>query len=382
MSKQVCKTCAGTHFLTAQGKQVCQLCGSPYSDTGDLLIDTKAAMPILCERGYQKLQAGEYSLAELIFNHMLEIDSNNFMSEFGKALALSYMYTMSKSQEEKAALWDFWRKVRARFSDTIPEERTLVKKYCEPLRFDSMFPEKGCNLLLYGILFEMPDLVQFLLDCGFDPNYEVVTSTDSRFSALFLAAITKKYTIARGEIIGILLRYGASPYILTNDGCGVINSKTLPEVAQVIRQQYPDVKCIDGRSEKPTKASLPTGAKASIYGRKANAPASRPVLSQKSERKKGCSCLLAIVIFIFALCAGGIINCVNSNPPTTTASSSKEHEYVKCRSYEKCGNYVWMTKWNRGYCSDCHKGTHKCAYEGCEVQIPDYSYQAYCMYHE
>ena len=373
---QTCKTCASTRFKAVQGKLVCQLCGAPYSETGDFLVDTKAAMPILCERGYQKLQTGEYSLAELIFNRMLEIDSNSFMAGFGRTLALLYMYSSSKDQEKKKELWDSWRKIRTRFSSTTPEERNLVKEYCEPLRLDSWLSEKGSNLLIYGILLDMSDLVKFLLDCGFDPNFQVDYGR-GYFSALYVAARRKKYAPVHGEIVSILLKYGASPYCLASDGDGVINSVTPPEIAQIIRKQYPDVKCIDRRPTKPAKTSSPTRAKPPTHNvTRPSKPAPRPMPSNNAEYKKGCSCLLVIAILILAGCIGGINSCVNSRSQAITTTSSKEHEHVKCRSY------VWVTKWNHGYCSTCHKGTHKCAHEGCEVQIPDSAYQAYCIYHQ
>ncbi len=105
--ERFCKTCAGTRFILVQGKTVCQICGAPYSETGDFLVDTKAALPVLCERGYQKLKSGEYSLAGLAFDRMLEIDSSSFMAELGKVLIFSYLYkweTMIHDQD-KAKIW-------------------------------------------------------------------------------------------------------------------------------------------------------------------------------------------------------------------------------------------------------------------------------------
>ncbi len=132
-----------------------------------------------------------------------------------------------------------------------------MKKYCEPLRFEEpVHVPKGSNLLMYAVISIIPELVRFLLYCGFDPNCEAKVGNYT-ISVLYRAAIAKKYNPNKGEIVDLLLKYGASPYRLAGDGSGVINSTTVPEIAQIIRKYYPDVKCIDARVSKPKSTPKP-----------------------------------------------------------------------------------------------------------------------------
>lgn len=298
--ERYCKTCAGTRFILEQGKTVCQICGAPYSEKGELLVDTKAALPVLCERGYQKLKAGEYSLAGLAFDRMLEIDGNSFMALLGKAIILSYLYkweTMIHDQDKTKIWWDAWKKILPRFNSTTPEERNLVKKYCEPLRFEEpVHVPKGSNLLMYAVISIIPELVRFLLDCGFDPNCEAKVGNYT-ISVLYRAAIAKKYSSKKGEIVDLLLKYGASPYRLAGDGSGVINSTTVPEIAQIIRKYYPDVKCTDARVSKPKISPKPavTPVRKS-YNRKNEINTKPP-----GEDNIGCLIVTAIIIVVILL---------------------------------------------------------------------------------
>lgn len=376
--EHICQTCGSK----IESGRVCPICGERYKHfKKTTLIDTKSVLPILRDRGFEKLKAKDYNGAEPIFKRMLELDSDDFFANLGMGIVTVDGYLKNSNNPTLLSRCDkLWTKTAELTYKVTPDEKPLIKKYCSSITIGNEM-----NVFFHIVLGCGSQLLQLFLDCGLDPNQKYALNKHK--SALYLAVnVTNcKYINDNIRKIDLLIKYGADPYVLTDEGEGVINSNTRPEFAQAIRRKFPNIKCAD--KSKQMNDINNKSQPAYGYVRTNNTTYHGKTMSLGNKA--------ILLMFMILLLIGWIITSVQScstEPPATSRSSSSDtkvvngYTYVRCYNYchtgsKKCYNYVIPNKWNKGYCSSCHQGSHKCAEPGCDAMIEDYRDVEYCSYH-
>lgn len=376
--EHICQTCGSK----IESGRVCPICGEGYKHfKKNTLIDTKSVLPILRDRGFEQLKAKDFNGAEPIFKRMQELDSDNFFANLGLGIVTVDKYIKDPNNHTLLSRTNQqWTKTAKLTYKVTPDEKTLIKKYCSHITVGNEM-----NVFLYIVLSCGSLLLQLFLDCGFDPNQTY--DLDNHKSALYLAANIKFIRYIEDDIkkINMLLEYGADPYVLTDEGEGVINSNTRSEFAQAIRRKFPNIKCADKSKQKNDSKSKFQPASGHVRTNNNTFHGKTMSLGNKA----------ILLMFLIMMFIGWIItsfqSCSTETSATSQSSSSDTkivngYTYVRCYNYchtgsKKCYNYVIPNKWNKGYCSSCHHGSHKCAEPGCDAMIEDYRDVEYCSYH-
>ncbi len=396
MKERICNACGSREFQRINGFTTCKFCGAQYDDRDCLVNVSKNTIINLSNRGFESIITNDVESARSTFNKILEIDNNSFVGYWGMLLVecikgdndKTIRYYMKKSLEESETNGDY--------------ENNLIIKYGEypHLKF-------GITLMIYAVIEDEIKFLSFLLENHVNPN--IIQSSAKKASALYYAANPKKVTEEKQTILRLLLNHEADPNKNTYNGEGVVNSHTPKVMADIIKEYYPDIICVDGKAQN-NKSSLPkantqynnsSGVKQTVISKSTNKQTytNRNLNANNHKQKhtggskkepspedvKVGAVLLIILAIVFIIqivveIYTGALHSERDNSSKETSYSTYEH--IPCKNYYQCENYTYYTQWNRGYCIECHKGTHKCAYEGCDVQISDHTKFVYCSRHD
>lgn len=251
--ERICQTCGSK----IKSSRICPICGEQYKHfKKNTLIDTKSVLPILRDRGFEKLKAKDFNGAEPIFKRMLELDNDDFFANLGLGIISTARCIKDTNNQTLLSRADkIWTKTAELTYKVTPDEKPLIKKYCSSITVGNEM-----NVFIHIVLSCGSLLLQLFLDCGFDPNQTYALNHHK--SALYFVANIKNCQYINDNIrkINLLIKYGADPYVLTDEGEGVINSNTRPEFAQAIRHKFPNIKCADkSKNYSKTKSQSSSG---------------------------------------------------------------------------------------------------------------------------
>lgn len=307
----------------------------------------------LRDLGFSALRTKHYWQARNHFRRLSELDKDDFFANLGFAIIYAYdcrVESNTKRQKQKGVTCTKqWNKLISLIPELTETNRELIKEYCTGVTvgFDM-------DVFTFAVLSYYPEMVNVFLQSGFDP----CTEYDGRSILHYIVNGSELQYTKSCAIINLLLDYGADPNVLTGDGEGILNSRTPQRYADIVRERYPHLKSKDMN---PIKK---------LFNR----------YSQSDKEALGCS--LVILLIIVALWLSSILPKSHNDSSILadyTGAGPAEGDYIECRG---CDNYTYYTRWNRGYCSECHQGTHTCAGEGCTVEIPDSSWIEYCVLHD
>lgn len=300
----------------------------------------------LRDLGFLELRGKRYSSAYNYFNRLLKINNDDFLANLGLAIVYSYNFRIDNQNKTKEHTCNKqWDRLTPMISKVTQTEKELIRENClgVTVGFDM-------DIFTFVALSCCKDMIELFLKCGFDPCTEyggksilhrIVNGSDSLPNRSC-------------ERIKLLLDFGANPYVQTEEGESLINSKTPKTHVKIIQERYLNLQSKDITPVSETTHNLQSGNIA-------------------------IGCFAVIILIYLILLVASAIPRFDYSSYQALYSHHSDGDRVECIG---CGKGTYYTRWNRGYCSDCHQGTHTCAAEGCKVEIPDYSWIEYCIAHD
>lgn len=302
------------------------------------------------DMGFSALRAKNYINAYNHFNRALKLANDDFLANLGLAIVYTYNYRVDQKDNSKLHICNKqWDRLLPLISKVTETDKKLIKEYCTGVTVGY-----DMDVFTFVALACCPKMVLLFLQCGFDPNtkhggqsilHRIVNGSDF-------------HPVQSCEKINLLLNFGANPNARTVDGEGILNSRTPIRHANAIRERFP---FLERKDMNPVRKAL------------------RPQTNDPSAI--GCSMLIILILFSFWIASKLPDSCRgNSSHYTISTTAQPEVGYlVRCKV---CDKIIELTKWNQGYCSECNKCTHECAYEGCIERIPNSVKNYFCSLHD